>query len=341
MVCPPSQIGPQPTIITIADAIHIRYDADMTSPAEMGGQDRFSERLAYWQRALREGGQEIVERYGNMALAELDELCPDTTEECLFKGHAIWPIMDVEGEVQDIVVGKIEQAARGVHNGFQVRVLEEGKPELWYEFLIHSCLKEPNGVERSYHKVFAYIDPTDSVITPVKDFEEPFLSEQFDNAVGDENVHAVLSEASDKLAVALSSSEFRKLTLPQQREFVDNYVRRYETETDINHKAVAISAAHFYRVQKAEDNSTRAITRQEFADGEYIEGSCLSLGTLIDQQLGERRVKLVRDLVDKMAGLCLVLSMDDYQPVLGLCKGDIIYVPLSSQDVETFIRPRE
>ena len=312
----------------------------MVAPAESGGDNKFEERLSYWQRALLEGGQEVVTRYANTIINELDSLCPLLGQECLFIGHSIWPRMDEEGEVQEIEIGQLASEAKGIHNGTQIRILEGNKPRIWYEFLVHNCLKEPNAVERSPHSVYAYLDPSDCIITPVSDFDAPFQADPLVEIADEQEVHTILSKASDELAATLHSSAFRKLPRIRQQEFINDYLHRYETETAINSKAVAIHAAHFYRIVKAGDDGQASLSRHEFADGEYIDAPCLSLGTLADQRLAEQPIKNVRDLVDKMAGLCLVLALDDYHPALGLCRGDIVYVPLSSQEVEAYVHPR-
>jgi len=312
----------------------------MTAPAEMGGENEnkdFEERLAFWERALSENNAEIMDRFNDRIISELDSLCPNKGTECLFKGEGIYPIFDETGELSEIREGTLPTEFRGIHNGFQFAFEEEVGYKLVYEFIVHSGQKRLNALQYGPINTVAYIHTAHAVITPVHDFSEPFQP-QTETIIAEDAIHETLSNASDTFAALIYSPNFRRLSHKRQRETVENYLQRYEAETGINHRSVALQALYFYRVNKAGNGTEAGLIKQHFGE-EVIAGECLSLGTLADQKLAEMPIRRVGDLVDTMAGMCLVLALDDYHPELGLCRGDIVYVPLSGQNVETVIKP--
>jgi len=305
----------------------------MTAPAETGGQGQeFYDRLRYWQAVLQADGQAAVERFGDQMIDELDALHPAMNEQCDFAGDAISP--DLTGTEQPFPVqrGRLTEAT-GIYNGMQIITVDD-RPELWHEFIIHHQTIRVSPVQDATTTLKIYTNPDDCSIVPHDSYGALFEDTSVPR-ISMEDIHGYLTVASDTFAAAINSKPFLNQPHETQLEFVENYLGRFEHGMTLQGRSLGIGGTYFYRVAQGNPDAIGEDIRA--FNGDYLRGQYLSLGFLGHVALGRAPFRRRSEISDRLAGLCLVVAAEDHYPDYGVVRGDILYVPISSQNIEVIV----
>lgn len=174
---------------------------------------------------------------------------------------------------------------------------------------------------------------TDGSITPIGKIEDAFVEiRDNDSRSVEGDKHDYLSQASDNYVRLLRSTYFRRLPRSKQESLVRKYIQQAEEQSGVRATNVMVDTNVLYKHRLFEGKVD--YDNIGFRD-ETVQGLCHGLTSLELLKLGNKAIRCDRDMIDRDAGLCLVVEdftkQDEDDEVL---RGDIVLVPISGQNLE-------
>lgn len=301
-------------------------------------QELFHSQLDFCQELIdaMQATKEVSQEFGNTIIAELDSNCPYMDSGVLISGNALVPDVDDEGnKIGDIWTDVIKE---GIHEGVEFVGNEDGRLMIAQRVRINSVSVRIGRTCHGSLPLFAYFD-NKANITPLLEIENSFdpyyLSEHiYDESTAMEGFD-ILHERSAGFVRLLSGTRFRRLGRVRQSQEIDNFIDETSKEAGIADYPVSLCAEYGYITELNLENSV--VINQINLDDAVISGLCLAIDSLERVRQPYKKIKKDDELVDKNAGLCLIIDPDrESRDRLPLTESQVIYVPVSGQlyDIE-------
>lgn len=271
----------------------------------------------------------------NNLVDRLNSVCPYLGALVLMNGSALVPEID---EDLGIVVNQgwhRECVDHGVHEGLIV-IEEEVGPVLAHK--IHTGQMRDESQSTFQHVVDTFsCFMVDASVIPISDIDSAFgayyLSEhlgEYDPKFGFE----LLQSMSTEFARMINSTKFRRLSKAKQSNLIEQMITDSITYSSLVEQEMLVSAQYGY-LACIDAIDYRSDMVPISIDAHIILGDCLTIDMLQSSNLDKTRITSDQYLVDKRAGLCLVLELDEKSKKdLSLEGNSVLYVPLSSQSVQ-------
>lgn len=304
------------------------------TPEESGkNQDALGACVEYWQSRLANAEDHEIGRIASEATKACDELWKYDGVYCTFSGQAVYPEVDDNG---GITISAGEIMADGYSRGFVVEDFTgNGDYRLFHMFYLGPHQSKPHPTIFNQASLFAYMG-VDGEIIPHYEMEEalmpqkdPFAIEQVDVQ---ERMEAIDNQ-SLKLVRLLHSRQFRKQAVDKQVAILDGFVSKCEQKYDLRDLAVMVeNPAYCCRPYLLPTDEVK----YEFIalNDTLINGTFLGLGTLERETLKRKPIRRTEDLINKAAGLCMIVEVSDASEPTALRSDDIIYIPTADQDMD-------
>ena len=303
-------------------------------------QEIFHEKFEASQQLIDQGavdGTLNEEILGEM-VEDLDGACPYLLQPVLISGNALVPVIDqetlrVEGEVWDKVIHQ------GTYHGVEVIEDEAGKVMLTQVVVIGESTTQSNPTCVETRKYLAYFT-NDANITPLLEIESTYNPHYLAPYQGtrEESMQGfdIVWEKSAELVNLLRDTKFRRMDRRKQLRALDTIVNEASEAASITEQTVAIEADYAYVLELENDNrlGLNRLRLGRFA----ISGQCVAVDSLERIALPVRKIKSDKELLDKKAGLCIIIDPDNVtREELELNGSQTIYVPTRSQSVKLSI----
>ncbi|MGH7240844.1 MAG: hypothetical protein ACREGB_00945 [Candidatus Saccharimonadales bacterium] len=295
--------------------------------------DELGERIAFWQQALSEADASNLGRIARQATEACDELWQYDGVYCTFSGSAVYPVVDENG---GITITASELMAEGYSRGFVVEdFADTGDFRLYHMFYMGTHRTKPHPVVFNEANLFAYM-AVDGEIVPHYEMDEALMPQKDPFGVEPVDIQErmqAIDVQSLKLVRLLQSRQFRKQPASKQASILDGFVKRCEQSHDLRDMGIMVENPDYCcRPYLRPDD----VVEYEFiATGEtLINGTVLGLATLERETLKHKPIRHTEDLINKAAGLCLVVSVSEVSEPTGLRPNDIVYIPTADQDMD-------
>lgn len=313
------------------------------------------ERLAFWNTVLAEVDGEQAKAVLPDAVTELNNLMQETDipvgESCVFSGDGSWqqPALEevptensVDPHIDDDQIrhGRIT-AQEGILRGLMPYTFEDEVYEIRYGFETSKEGIAETPYRATVHTYHMYVKPETANIVALHTFE--------DDAQPDDSEHDLLRKTdqayalghySNKMAQLVRSTRFRRTRRRDQFDQVNNIIHAAETESSVRGQEVTLFPEFAYDLRFS---SSEPDLHLVYLNNLAISGICLSLSMPTPKDIRDKAIRRDTDLIDPYDGLSLCLSLDEsaenLPDYLELEEGDILHVPLSSQEVEFMISP--
>lgn len=312
--------------------LEVHYEESPQSEVEA-----FYERVQFWQQQINQANQDKKESLNTIchsAIRELDAICPYYDKYVFVRGTGLYPQFDPDGTpVSEEFVDSEGQI--GLHQGVDILTYEQDDQQR--HALIHKLQINqlqagtlPNTILDT-RDVFAAFSMR-SELMPIDEIEDAFIS---DTALDGEARGRILNDYSRKLSSLFCSTAFRRLDRGRQIQKVERFISEAEAKVGIREKQFIGNPQYIYL--PVANNETWAMVPWQSTD-QVIEGTCLGLGTIEIGLLSGHAVRRDADLLDKHAGLCLIVQpTEETVSELKLQKQQPIYIPLSSHDFDASV----
>lgn len=296
--------------------------------AEQEGFAAFNELLRDWELRLAITSGEEATQLAQEAVYELDCMWPFEDDICDVSGKAVFPRPDEDGAVE-IASGQFDTT--GYSRGFAAYdFVGSGYYRLYYKFHISSVKSDPHPVMERVTDLYAFFD-TDSSIVPAVEVEGAVIDygPHENSVINYERRGEMINNASKQLITLLRSTAFRRLSLHRQQQKVDGLLRNTDAQVGLFEAEVMLEADYCCRPQILGDT-----VEHEFVpiQGDIVQGTFLGFSTLERAHLDRKAIRRNADLVQLSAGLCMTIDVHDVSSSSQLRSGEIIMVPLSSQN---------
>lgn len=271
------------------------------------------------------------ERTSLKAIEYLNDSCPYIDQEVYFSGRGIFPEYDRE---EGVIIGDAHNATAGMFGiGAGVGVVrmdeEDSRWRVLHKIMIGSFQISTEFVtEHKRSTVFCFLEP-DSIIIPTQRVEEAYAAEgDYDK----NKLHELLNKSSDDFVSLLNSPDFLELDHSLQRHIVEECISSIENAFTFRGRVMAIEGKHGYvAVLKNECVHQELVSIED----KLLYGECLGIDSLEQGYLIDDPIRSVDDLLDKKAGLCLVMAPDPRTAEeLSLEPNQPLFIPISNQNIE-------
>jgi len=198
------------------------------------------------------------------------------------------------------------QGCEGIHNGFCVLESDEGQDDGRYQVMQQVVIGGLKGmVSKTVHQellMFNYFD-LDSNCLVVDEINDIFCGDK-NNPVDFCEQMEVVKRSSRELNLLLRSTTFRRTKRSKQIRQVDSLVARAELDSNICGTEILAEAECGYIT---DFNMNMHLMPVDIRDA-VIGGLCLGLETLESFALRMRAIRRDANLIDKGAGMCLVIA---------------------------------
>lgn len=266
---------------------------------------------------------------------DLDQCCPYFLQPVLISGRALVPVIDQE---QMKIVGEewSEVAVEGIHEGVDVIEIEEGGYMLAQRAKLGDIFIKHGRTCAGMVGLYGYFT-NEANITPILEIENNFNPYYLSSNHSDDDSRMesfqLLSEKSARLVKLLGTSRFLRLGKARQHRLIDDFVVETSQQVSVAEYQVAVAAEYGYVTELTEDN--RLALGKVALEGRPVYGICVAIDSLERICLQKEKIKSDQQLLDREAGLCLVIDPDnDSRNDLELNETQVLYVPLSSQELE-------
>lgn len=281
------------------------------------------------------------------ATAEINEVYPYNGETVHFSGEGIFPASDdmaeeTSGEFVQYDTATLQnptdcwgatEGLTGVANGiWPISCQEVDRTEwrLMHRVSLGTATKQTSLTLVQQNHLFCYLTAA-ATLVPVKGIEEIYNEA---DAAADTlpHPHNTLSTLSDQLSGTISSTRFRRLKHAAQKRIVDACVERAEREAGIREKWAVIDASYCYAPLLKGDELHQILL--DISDT-LVSGHCLGVESAERVRLQYKAIRSDAHVTDKYAGLCIVVEPEEsVAQELGVNTGQILFVPISSQEIE-------
>jgi hypothetical protein len=304
-------------------------------PEENENYVAFVQDVHKWEEKLTAATPDDINQTATEATYELNELWPYPDALCDVSGHAVYPQLDEEGGAQ-ITAGPFETT--GFSEGFVVCAFDNERTDykLYYKFRIGDQEQTPHPTISTVTNFYAFFESTSAAISPLGEIEEGVTGGNWYEpgayqAVDAEERVATLNQASERLVQLFRSTAFRRASWKHQREDIDGLLSEHEVATRIRELGIAVEADYCCRPSIVDGQIEHEFIPIQNA---IVRGVCLGLDTLERVGLSRKAIRRDADLVQRGAGLCLVVDVERTDEPTLLRPTDVILVPLSSQNPE-------
>lgn len=281
------------------------------------------------------------------ALNEINATNPMVGKKFLFSGEGVLPIPEQHEDQDDPDYpgptmsspqaytledgwGEIINGI-GIYQAVQAVLIDRqsDKPywRLLQKFKIGTQESTPCLTTERVDTLYCYLT-ADTTLLPIDDIESAYVP----NASGEIEVNpSVLTISSLQLVRTLNSTAFRRMKRTKQQVVISKIIEDAEIKSGIRDTQVILEAEYCYApfVGEAGVYQTALDIRSVL-----LSGLCLGVESLESIRLQQQAVRSDRHLLDKNAGLCVVVDPEpDVTQELRLPEGQILYVPTLSQRV--------
>ncbi len=304
--------------------------------SQESAKELFHEKLRLNQILLRDvyDEDEFTDDFANSVIDELDSSCPYINKSVAMMGVAYVPEFNEE---YSTIIGQSRQetVSYGLHLGVAI-IMEDDGPVLTHQVKTDQI----NGFQQPTFKntidIFNcfIVNSSVTVISDIEDSFNPFyLSEYFDFEDPQSGL-IILKFLSDEFAKMVNDTKFRRLTKSKQDNLIEQFIYESVIHSCLIEQEMSIKAQYGYTTFvdpiKFEPELKPISIGQRL-----IVGSCLTIDMLETTELRKNRITSDKSLIDKKAGLCLVLDLDDEsKELLLLEEGQPLYLPVSSQKLD-------
>lgn len=295
----------------------------------------FTDRIVVWQNLIDSLPENSLgrERCEQEALTNLNGRWQHGGEDCLLFGTMLVGLIgEGDGKVECVSTA-LAGGTPAVSDGFGLFTFtEDGTPKRKVVYMFRADSTRPveitsdDGVVEYVNRARYALNPLDGQILFSSDFEVTM------------NLRGLMQQLSDELAAYMQSPDFLILHAEEQQTKIEFYVAQAWQQMNVLHpglKFVECMAERAYVLQPTE----RPVLQFDSVDisDVLIEGDLVGLEVLETQQLASgEAIRRPSDFVDERAGLCLaIMPSEATANELGSIPGaDLIYIPISSQDIE-------
>lgn len=298
-------------------------------------QEIFHENLRLNQVQIRDvyDEGEFTKEFADGVIDKLNRLCPYIKKTVALSGVAMVPVFSDDG---DEVIDQVWQNAisYGLHRGV-IMIMDESGPVLAHQVQTgqHQGVKEPT-VRGSFDIYNCFIVNSNvTIISDIEDSFSPFYLSQHFNYEDPQMGVGVLKFMSDEFAKMINDTGFRRLTKSKQDSLINEIIEDTVKYSSLVEQEMVIEAQYGYTTYV--DPIRFEPELKPISIGQrLIIGSCLTIDMLETTDRRKDRITSDKTLVDKKAGLCLVLDLDDEsREVLSLEESQALYIPVSSQNI--------
>jgi hypothetical protein len=170
-----------------------------------------------------------------------------------------------------------------------------------------------------------------TIISDIEDSFNPFyLSEHFDFEDPYSGL-VILKYLSDEFVKMINDTKFRRLTKSKQDSLIEQYIEDSVKYSCLVEQEMSVEAQYGY-VTYIDPIKFKPELKPISIGQMLIMGSCLTIDMLETTDLRRNRITNDKWLIDKKAGLCLVIDLDDEsRELLYLEESQALYLPVSSQ----------
>ncbi|HET8709321.1 MAG TPA: hypothetical protein VFL85_03490 [Candidatus Saccharimonadales bacterium] len=298
---------------------------------ELSPQAMFTVRLHEWMSFFASTTKEEDDARVDEAQEDLNDLWPYVGQQCMFSGKALYPKFEEDdgdfGGKSRPTVGELEQYF-GVSVGIKALPTEDEPPKLFFDFYLGTAIDASDPTCPKANEYHAFLETSGQVV-PVRSIEEIF--DVYTNPERTPDRAAYLTKASDDFVNMLRSTGFRRLTHKRQKTMVANYLRQTEEIGDVRGEAILLDAEYAFS-NRLHDGRVQYDFRNLL--GKNISGKCHGLDSLETGTLRSKAIRRDMDMINPYAGLCLVIEDMTGQEEAEDPRGEILYVPISGQQLE-------
>jgi hypothetical protein len=259
------------------------------------------------------------------AISELDAMFPYKGERVYMSGNGKYLTLD---PATNIPVKESWQYIKGcecLHNGFAVLETNESGSAVSYHVMqqVYTGFRRGKISDNVYQTLqfFDYFD-LDSSCLVAKELDDIFY--ETDESLTIDDQIGVVHSRSHLLDALIQSTAFRRMNRTKQQNQVANLIS--QAEQDVKIRGTSLLAEAEYGYINFLGNYVH-ILPVDIRDS-VIGGVCLGLESLESLALREKAIRRNANLVDKKAGICLVLDPDpDTRQGLLLEPEQLLYVP--------------
>ncbi len=300
------------------------------APINESLQDYFFERWDFWQNKL-DCEQDLIKLDAIIPqiCEELGALCPFADEKVIMTGKAVLPKIEEGEHIGDFMV-EVELLP-GIHRGVQVISSSEDStnPKIMH-WVQTSTRNENNGTVVNITNTFGYFG-RDASIFMIDKVDEAFGYESTVFDLDDDGMKT-LNKFSEKLIDIYRSTKFRRQNKGAQQRFVTGFIDEVNARLPIRDKILLVEAQYAY-VPDIQADGVRFV---RLPINDIVEVQCMGLDTIELSHMQEKPIRRDADMVDKMAGLCLLADLDpESRQRLGVSINSLVWLPLGGQSLES------
>lgn len=275
-----------------------------------------------------------IDEIRNRAVAELDGMYPYKGQFVFISGRGIHTEYDEEG--REPVENWCHIETEGQHNGFAVVELEDFDTKRFVVMQQIFMGYRAGLISKGLHQQLTFFDYLDlnSLCIPAKEIQG-VLDENQEEVDLQEQMDVVMS-GSKKLVRMIADTGFRRMSWIKQRKQLDSLVRETDKESKLRGAKLQAVAEYGYIAQYEKNLKLSAISIRD----RLIGGVCLGVESLENLVLRVRPIRNDGNLVNKYAGLCLVID-PNCETKEALRMGEhLLYVPIGQEmDLQKITNP--
>ncbi len=285
------------------------------------------ERLHLLQKVIDQAvdaDEDELFRFIDENLAEVNALYPYEGDHIMARGEGIFPQLDVEGNIIGQQRDNDNEGYFGTDMGFVVTESTE-KPQIMHKVLITVARHQPVDVVENVHRIFHLYDPDKSSILHMREMEESLGSAWLDEEQDTDNSLETMDNYSKEFIRLIGSTAFRRKKYEQQLKQIDDLLLQADIDTKLRDMEVTVTGNYGYAPHLSSERLEFSLLQLEDIE---VTGTCLGLGTVETSALQSKAIRNNKDLLDKQAGLCLVVDPDEAtREILKIAEGQILYIP--------------
>lgn len=264
---------------------------------------------------------------------ELNGFYPYIGQAVFMSGVGMHPVQDEEtGRLTD-EIWEHRFAQGGIHHGFYIDDYAEAdtmERQIMHQLTIGE-ISEKIGKTLFQKQVLVSLFNLDSMVLPVNDIDRAFgIEDQVPDYEFEKRLDLMMGY-SKKLTKIYKSTSFRRMNHEQQISLVREFLSEADRKTKLRDISVMVTAEYAYVPLLTSGWQLIQFPVEELD----ISGTCIGLESTESVTMKEKAIRKDSDLIDKKAGLCLVIDPDDEtREELRLRPDSILYLPTYSQPFE-------
>ncbi len=284
---------------------------------------------------------ELNENITKGVAEDLDDNCPYMYKPVLISGRALVSTFD-EGTGNITGMEWMDVEHTGIHLGVNILTNEEFDMQLIVQQVqVDTIQSRPLPTASQITTLFAFFD-NDANITPIDEIEGVFHPYYMKEAE-DEDIYKGfrdLVDFSSDFARMLRDTKFRRMDRKKQLSLVSSVISDISNTISISELEVIIQTQYCYApvLRNERQVGVAAIA----VDDCVISGTCMGVDSLERIRLPVQKIRSDKQLIDKYAGICIVIDPDESTRVgMDLLPDQVLFIPTASQSFEIEIIPTD